>query len=115
MKRTHIVVAGLLGMSGFVACSSKNEPPPSAPLLSRAELLDPTSCQKCHADHYKDWSGSMHAYASDDPVFIAMNKRGQRETNGALGAFCVNCHAPMAVNEKATTDGLNLADVPQPL
>ena len=31
------------------------------------------------------WSGSMHAYAADDPVFVAMNKRGQRETNGELG------------------------------
>jgi hypothetical protein len=54
----------------------------------------------------------MHAYASRDPVFIAMNKRGQRETNGELGDFCVDCHAPMAVRENATTDGLNLDDVP---
>src|SRR5262249_41642754 len=47
-------------------------------------------------------------YASDDPIFIAMNQRGQRETNGVLGDFCVKCHAPMAVRESATTDGLNL-------
>jgi hypothetical protein len=57
----------------------------------------------------------MHAYASDDPVFLAMNKRGQRETNGALGSFCVNCHAPMAVREGATKDGLDLAQVPPQL
>ena len=31
----------------------------------------------------------MHAYASDDPVFRAMNARGQRETGGDLGTFCV--------------------------
>src|SRR5262249_18849318 len=61
--------------------------------------------------HYADWSGSMHAYASDDPVFVAMNKRGQRETKGALGPFCVNCHAPMAVQTGATKDGLNLAEL----
>jgi hypothetical protein len=36
----------------------------------------------------------MHAYASEDPVFVAMNARGQRETGGQLGSFCVNCHAP---------------------
>jgi hypothetical protein len=41
----------------------------------------------------------MHAYAAKDPVFVAMNRRGQRETNGQLGSFCVNCHAPMAVRE----------------
>jgi hypothetical protein len=54
----------------------------------------------------------MHAYASDDPIFIAMNKRGQRETGGMLGNFCVKCHAPMAVASGATTDGLNLASLP---
>ncbi|CAN5698631.1 hypothetical protein BH11MYX1_BH11MYX1_57180 [soil metagenome] len=46
----------------------------------------------------------MHAYASDDPVFIAMNARGQREAQ--LGTFCVNCHAPMAV-KLGLTDGTN--------
>jgi hypothetical protein len=39
----------------------------------------------------------MHAYASEDPVFVAMNNRGQRETQGKLGNFCISCHAPMAV------------------
>ena len=83
--------------------------------LPREALLDPQTCATCHAPYVQDWSGSMHAYASDDPVFVAMNARGQRETNGALGGFCVGCHAPMAVREGATTDGLNLASVPQPL
>lgn len=82
---------------------------------TRAELLDPLTCKECHAKHYDEWAGSMHAYASRDPVFLAMNRRGQEETAGALGSFCVNCHAPMAVKEGATTDGLNLADVPEQL
>lgn len=57
----------------------------------------------------------MHAYAADDPLFVAMNQRGQRETGGALGDFCVKCHAPMAVRLGATKDGLNLASVPRAL
>jgi hypothetical protein len=57
----------------------------------------------------------MHAYAAEDPVFLAMNRRGQEETNGELGSLCVNCHAPLAVRTGATTDGLNLADVPSEL
>jgi hypothetical protein len=89
---------------------------PSTPTyLDRDTLLDPQTCGTCHADHYNDWSGSMHAYASDDPVFQAMNARGQRETGGQLGSFCVKCHAPMALEEGATTDGTNLATVPQKL
>src|SRR5262249_47395060 len=77
------------------------------------DALDPGSCRPCHADHVRAWSGSMHAYASDDPVFRAMNARGQRETGGALGAFCVACHAPVAAARKATTDGANLSALPQ--
>jgi len=53
----------------------------------------------------------MHAYAGDDPVFLAMNARGQRETNGALGDLCVRCHAPVAVALGETTDGLNLEEL----
>jgi hypothetical protein len=101
------VIAGTLS-----SCSQKASGPT---YMSRETLLDPTTCAQCHATHYADWSTSMHAYASDDPVFRAMNARGQRETGGQLGNFCVQCHAPMAVHEGATTDGTNLDQVPQAL
>jgi hypothetical protein len=78
-------------------------------------MLDPDSCMDCHPKQFEEWASSMHAYAADDPVFLAMNELGQRETGGALGDFCVQCHAPMALREGATTDGLNLAEVPQHL
>jgi hypothetical protein len=78
-------------------------------MLTRAELMDPTACMSCHPQEYNDWSRSMHAYAGQDPLFLAMNQRGQRETQGALGNFCVKCHAPVAVAQNLTPDGLNLA------
>src|SRR5262245_18261235 len=81
--------------------------------MSRAELLSPGACRTCHPRHYQDWSGSMDAYATDDPAFLAMNRRGQEETGGQLGDFCVKCHAPMAVREGLTTDGLNLESLPR--
>lgn len=83
--------------------------------LTREQLMDPQSCQGCHPQHYREWSSSMHAYAAEDPVFLAMNRRGQRETEGELGEFCVRCHAPMALREGATSDGLNLSEVPKKL
>ncbi len=111
--------SALLPLLIVVACSSKagsdSSRDPSNRVLSRSDMLDANQCKSCHADHVSDWSTSMHAYASDDPVFLAMNRRGQRETNGALGPFCVKCHAPMALREGATTDGLNLASLPQSL
>jgi hypothetical protein len=97
--------------AALTACS-KTAP---GPTLTTAELMDPTTCQGCHPTAFLEWSGSMHAYASEDPVFLAMNARAQRETSGALGSFCVNCHAPMALRTGATKDGTNLATVPAAL
>lgn len=76
------------------------------------ELMDPAVCAECHPRHYEEWQSSMHAYAAEDPVFLAMNARGQEETDGELGEFCVNCHAPMAVRLGLTHDGLDLDAVP---
>ena len=85
------------------ACTAETESEPV--YLDKAAMMDPATCGECHQTHLTQWSGSMHAYASKDPVFLAMNARGQRETNGELGSFCVQCHAPMALRTGATTDG----------
>lgn len=92
---TRVLVLAVL----LVACSDDTT-------LSVEALQDPSTCNGCHPKHYTQWSGSMHAYASDDPVFVAMNKRGQRETNNQLGTFCVQCHAPMAV-QLGLTNGVD--------
>jgi hypothetical protein len=97
----------------LAACG--DDAPTQGTALDRAQLLDPATCNGCHPQHYREWASSMHAYASDDPVFVAMNARGQRETNGALGDFCVRCHAPMALREGFTRDGLSIASAPAPL
>ncbi len=107
MKRL-LVLAIVLGGCGSEEAGGER-------VLTREQLMDPETCKDCHPAHYDEWSGSMHAYASEDPVFVAMNARGQRETNGALGDLCVRCHAPMAVAEGATTDGSNLAELPRSL
>jgi hypothetical protein len=95
---TILCLVGALGTLGALAACGDD-----GPSRSVAELQDPQTCNECHPKHVQQWSGSMHAYASEDPVFLAMNKRGQRETNGALGTFCVKCHAPMAVELGLTT------------
>ncbi len=97
-----VTVAALLA----VACSSLDR-------LSREEMIDPEACKDCHPAQFEEWQSSMHAHAADDPVFLALNELGQEETSGELGDFCVQCHAPMAVREGLTTDGLNLGEVPQ--
>lgn len=109
IKRTLTLAATF----ALLACESSTGE--VQPALTREELLKPESCKQCHTAHYEQWSGSMHAYAADDPVFLAMNRRGQEATNGTLGPFCLNCHAPMAVREGQITDYANLDTVPQHL
>jgi Cytochrome c554 and c-prime len=106
--RVRVAMLGLLVGAGGAACGGGG----GTSGLTVAELMDPATCQTCHPQQFSDWSGSMHAYSSVDPVFVAMNTRAQRETNGALGTFCVKCHAPVAVAQGLTQDGLNLATLP---
>jgi len=103
MNRSLLVLLSLVVLAGC------------AKTLSREDLYDPENCRDCHESHVVEWEMSMHAYAADDPVFLAMNARGQEETNGELGDFCVRCHAPLAVALGETEDGLDLADLPQHL
>jgi len=56
----------------------------------------PEYCGSCHETHYEQWRGSMHAYATRDPIFVAMVNKGIEDTQGKLGQFCVQCHAPVA-------------------
>jgi hypothetical protein len=101
-RRAAPVAPALIGLFAL-ACGSDKTEPTEPTYRSRAELLNPETCRECHSTHYSEWVGSMHAYAAKDPVFVAMNRRGQRETNGELGSFCVNCHAPLAVREAERT------------
>jgi hypothetical protein len=101
-------VAALTALVAPSCSSSKHD----SPTLTGDALKDPNTCLSCHSDHFKQWSGSMHAYAAEDPVFIAMNKRMLRETGGATATFCVSCHAPVALRLGMTKDGSNLPDLP---
>lgn len=101
----------LMWIGGVVVLAGCTTPREETELLDHDARLDPSSCASCHPAQYREWSGSMHAYAAEDPVFRAMNAYGQRVTDGALGDFCVQCHAPVALAEGATTNGNNLDTV----
>ncbi len=104
--RSALTLFGLLGLFG---CTRE----PESPSTDLEALRDPEACAECHPIHHREWLGSMHAYAGEDPVFLAMNAKAQRETDGAIGDFCVRCHAPVAVELGLTEDGLNLAELPR--
>ena len=98
----------ILGTALLLLGCGGGSPAPAG--LSLEQLMDPETCRDCHARQYDEWSGSMHAYASQDPLFVALNQRGQDEAK--VGTLCASCHAPLAVRAGATTDGTNLASLP---
>ena len=64
------------------------------------EDATPEYCGSCHSTHLEQWRSSMHAYATRDPIFLALNRKGIEETKGKLDQFCVQCHAPNASQRK---------------
>ena len=69
---------GVLATVTSASCSGGTEA--EVTMLTPEQLADPESCRGCHASAVAEWEGSMHAYASDDPVFVAMNRPPSRPT-----------------------------------
>jgi hypothetical protein len=88
------ILVVLLGSCGHH--TSDASPPPER-LASSNQLLDSKFCGSCHQEQYDEWSGSMHAYASDDPIFRSLNAQLQKEVPPEQRGFCMTCHAPVAV------------------
>jgi len=73
--------------------------------VSSSEFEDPNRCRTCHRDIYNQWNGSMHSNAWIDPVFQALWKIGDDETNGAIRNLCSGCHSPIGtVGEEVSFD-----------
>ena len=67
-------------------------------LFAEDRFPSATTCAPCHADIYREWSVSAHAYAQMSPVFNAMHAKILKETNGTNGDFCIRCHTPVGMN-----------------
>ncbi len=97
----------LSSIAALAACTSSNEEgglPPLLQIRTGGELIfghPQDDCAECHAQHVKEWEMGPHAYATADPVFHAMNRLGQKQSNGKLGQFCVQCHSPVALATNA--------------
>jgi len=80
------------------------EPPPvlvppepaQAVLFAPGDFQDPAVCGACHTEIYQAWSGSKHASAWVGELFQADFQQALAETDGAVGALCGECHAPVA-------------------
>ena len=104
-------LAAMLGAAGVLVASmlgvaEEQEPAPAvgqvadehAALFAEDRFPSATTCAPCHADIYREWSVSAHAYAQMSPVFNAMHAKVLKETNGTNGDFCIRCHTPVGMN-----------------
>lgn len=75
--------------------------------LDEHMFQDPKSCGGCHKDIYREWEGSVMAYAWQDPIYREILRRASEATNGAVDKFCIGCHTPIGLTTgKATVKGL---------
>ncbi len=108
-RHTRALAAAIVcaaSVMGVVSCGSTTT---DAPQLDDEALRDPETCRGCHEGHVRAWEGSMHAYAADDPVFLAMNRRMQRERPDLPTDTCTRCHAPMAVRRGLLAGGADVS------
>ena len=75
LRKPPTLACGILALLAHAACG--DGPGPMTAYMDREQLMDPEECRSCHPVAYQEWSGSMHAYAAEDPVFRAMNQRAQ--------------------------------------
>ena len=67
-------------------------------LFAEERFPSATTCARCHAEIYREWSVSPHAYAQISPIFNAMQAKIGKLTNGTNGDFCIRCHTPVGMN-----------------
>ncbi len=85
-------------------------PPPPGPYVAERPFSDSAECKFCHPRQFNEWRTSPHAYSGISPTFYSLVAAGQNSIGagfdidgnngvsqaGAVGNFCLPCHAPMA-------------------
>ncbi|HJQ79111.1 MAG TPA: multiheme c-type cytochrome, partial [Lacipirellulaceae bacterium] len=77
---------------------------PHLELFTKNAYPSARECAACHEDIYHEWSVSAHAYAAVSPMFHKFEQKLNDLTHGAVGYFCMRCHAPVATALCASRD-----------
>ena len=55
-----------------------------------------TECIGCHQEYVEEWSGSMHAYTMQSPIFFAYKNENKNIHPSTGEKFCMQCHNPIS-------------------
>ncbi|MBI4547591.1 MAG: hypothetical protein HY707_06415 [Ignavibacteriae bacterium] len=116
MQLRYSVVYLLLLFILILGCEKEEvvTPPPSPPQYKLTDFTPAQVCSTCHPQYYDEWSGSMHHYSSNDPIWRLANNALQSSTEGRLDKTCFQCHAGTAFvtgNTKPTFEFSELPDL----
>jgi ribosomal protein S14/ribosomal protein L40E len=65
---------------------------------TQREYVSAVLCRECHQNIYAQWEKSMHAHATNDPIFEASYAQAYVKTGGAAKKICLRCHAPTTMH-----------------
>lgn len=86
---------------------------PAEPTLDVDDFNSAEDCATCHQTHYEQWSQSIHAYATVDPVFHALVKLRQADYDGEQDQFCMQCHTNIGTRGGEVVPGFSFEDLSQ--
>ncbi|MFQ5449927.1 MAG: multiheme c-type cytochrome [Nitrospinaceae bacterium] len=111
-----ILSGGVLFLSHHAASGEENPPTKKIPDVQLNPLgMSPSAeCGKCHKDIYKSWENSLHARATNNPVFWAAFLQAHFKNVEVANNSCLRCHAPAAkflydfkLEKPLTREGIN--------
>lgn len=78
-----------------IPSATRGSPPPVGPILGKHPTTSDT-CGSCHREIHRMWSGSAHAQALEDPVFLSAFHETVAREGESVSRTCLACHAPLA-------------------
>ncbi|MCI5224752.1 MAG: cytochrome C, partial [Candidatus Electrothrix sp. AR4] len=80
---------------------------------TKADFTAPSieTCGSCHNKQYREWQGSMHAMAFQDPIYLGELNLAIQKVGKGITKQCEGCHTPAAFvkGETAELDFDNLS------
>jgi hypothetical protein len=85
-----LAVAFLAALPGINVLAQVKDP--HADLLAESSYPMAGQCGACHAQIYREWASSNHAYSSISPMFHKFEQTINDLSSGTIRGFCVRCH-----------------------
>lgn len=84
---------------------------PAQPTVDSSDFAGAENCGGCHTEHYAQWKTSIHSYSMTDPIYRAIVKVRQEDTNGLEDPFCLQCHTVIGTRSHDIRPGFDFEEL----